>query len=393
MRPSRQRRLALLLAAVLVPVAALLVGPVATASAATMFSDDFTDGDTAGWSKSGGTWGVVTGGSPAVRQSNVGSENARLFTGSTGWTDYLVQARVKPLSLGPGGQVGLLARAAGSTRYYRLALLPGNQVQLQAVNGGAVTVLAGISHPVATGSWHTLAVEVTGGTVRGHVDGVFVGEVTSSLTGAGRIGLQTAYSSASFDDVLVRNNDVPPTTPPAPTHTPPPSPTTPPVTPPATTPPSTPPPTSPPPGTVVLVVATDGDDANPGTLARPLRTIQRAHDLAEPGTTIAVRGGTYAPTSTIKILKDGNGNHPITLMNYQGEKVVIDGENMPYTPGAVGSSIPRADRGVLHVEADWWRFVGLEIVHGPYGIFGVDTNYGRYERLVTRDNYESGLHL
>ena len=92
MRPSRQRRLALLLAAVLVPVATLLVGPVTTASAATMFSDDFADGDTAGWSKSGGTWGVVTDGSPAVRQSNVGSEDARLFTGSTGWTDYLVQA-------------------------------------------------------------------------------------------------------------------------------------------------------------------------------------------------------------------------------------------------------------------------------------------------------------
>ncbi|WP_422756452.1 right-handed parallel beta-helix repeat-containing protein [Micromonospora sp. WMMD708] len=209
------------------------------------------------------------------------------------------------------------------------------------------------------------------------------------LVAAGRIGLQTASSVATFDDVLVRDGGTAPTTPPSPT---PPSPT-PSVTPSPGTPPVTPPPTVPPPGTVVLVVATDGDDANPGTLARPLRTIQRAHDLAQPGTTIAVRGGTYAPTSTIKILKDGNGYHPITLMNYQGEKVVIDGENMPYTPAAVGAGIPRADRGVLHVEADWWRFVGLEIIHGPYGIFGVDTNYGRYERLVTRDNYESGLHL
>ena len=92
------------------------------------------------------------------------------------------------------------------------------------------------------------------------------------------------------------------------------------MTPPATTPPLTPPPTVPPPGTVVLVVATDGDDANPGALARPLRTIQRAHDLAEPGTTIAVRGGTYAPTSTIKILKDGTPGQPITLTSYQGKR-------------------------------------------------------------------------
>ncbi|WFE92919.1 LamG-like jellyroll fold domain-containing protein [Micromonospora sp. WMMD987] len=406
MRPSRQRRLALLLAGVLVPVTALLLGPVTPASAATLFSDDFTDGNTAGWSKSGGSWGVVTDGSPALRQSNADSDNARLFAGSTGWTDYTVQARVKPLSLGAAGQVGLLARASGATRYYRLALLSGDRVQLQAVNGGAVTVLASATRTVTTDTWYTLAVEVAGTTVRGSVDGVLVGQATSPLIRAGRIGVQTATATASFDDVLVRDGGIAPTTaPPSPTtpptspttappSTPPPTTTTPaPTTVPPTTPPATPPPTSPPPGAVVLVVATDGDDADPGTLDRPLRTIQRAHDLAQPGTTIAVRGGTYAPTSTIKILKDGTSYHPITLTNYQGEKVVIDGENMPYTPGAVGSSIPRADRGALHVEADWWRFIGLEIVHGPYGIFGVDTNNGSYERLVTRDNYESGLHL
>ncbi|WP_194822293.1 family 16 glycoside hydrolase [Micromonospora sp. S-DT3-3-22] len=392
MRPSPHRRLAPLLAAVLTATVALLAGPATTASAATMFSDDFTDGDTAGWSRSGGNWGVVTDGSPALRQSDAGSANARLFAGSTGWTDYTVQARVKPLGLGPGGHVGLLARASGATRYYRLALLPGDRVQLQAVNGSAVTVLASATRTVTTGVWYTLAVEVTGGTVRGSVDGVPVGQATSPLVAAGRIGLQTVSSSATFDDVLVRDGGIAPTTPPAPTHTPPPSPT-PSVTPPPTTPPVTPPPTTEPPGAVVLVVATDGDDTNPGTTARPLRTIQRAHDLAEPGTTIAVRGGTYAPTSTIRILKDGTADHPITLMNYPGEKVVIDGENMPYTPGAVGSSIPRADRGALHVEGDWWRFVGLEIIRGPYGIFGVDTDNGSYERLVTRDNYESGLHL
>ncbi len=42
---------------------------------------------------------------------------------------------------GTDGFVGLLARSKSSTTFYRLALLPG-QVQLQAVNSGAVTVLA-----------------------------------------------------------------------------------------------------------------------------------------------------------------------------------------------------------------------------------------------------------
>ncbi|MEU4449087.1 carbohydrate-binding protein [Actinosynnema sp. NPDC050801] len=142
-----------------------------------------------------------------------------------------------------------------------------------------------------------------------------------------------------------------------------------------------------------LYVATNGNDANPGTLAAPLRTIQRGVDLAQPGYTIHVRGGTYAPSTNIQILKNGTSGQPITLRNYNGEHVVVDGENMPYTPGAVGSSIPRPERGAVHIEGDHWRLIGLEIVHGPYGVFGLDTNNNVFERLVTRDNYESGLHI
>jgi hypothetical protein len=142
-----------------------------------------------------------------------------------------------------------------------------------------------------------------------------------------------------------------------------------------------------------LYVATNGSDSNPGTLSAPLKTIQRAVDLAQPGTTIQVRGGTYAPSSNIQLLKSGSAGQPITLRGYNGERVVIDGENMPYTPGAVGSSIPRAQRGAVHIEGDHWRLIGLEIIHGPYGVFALDTGDNVFDRLVTRDNYESGFHL
>ncbi|MGR6919543.1 right-handed parallel beta-helix repeat-containing protein [[Actinomadura] parvosata] len=142
-----------------------------------------------------------------------------------------------------------------------------------------------------------------------------------------------------------------------------------------------------------LYVATDGNDAGPGTLAAPLRTIQRAVDLAQPGYTIFIRGGTYAPGTNIQLLKNGTPGQPITMTAYNRERVVIDGENMPYTPGAVGSSIPRAERGAVHIEGDHWRLVGLEIVHGPYGVFGLDAAGNVFDRLITRDNYESGLHL
>lgn len=142
-----------------------------------------------------------------------------------------------------------------------------------------------------------------------------------------------------------------------------------------------------------LTVATDGDDGAPGTLAAPLRTLQRAVDLAEPGTVIQIRGGAYAPETNVQINKDGLPGAPITMTAYEGEHVVIDGENMPHTPGELDGSIPRPDRGALHVEGDWWVFADLEIIHGPYGIFCMNCNNNVFERLVTRDNYETGLHL
>ncbi|MFI6851008.1 right-handed parallel beta-helix repeat-containing protein [Streptomyces sp. NPDC050416] len=142
-----------------------------------------------------------------------------------------------------------------------------------------------------------------------------------------------------------------------------------------------------------LVVAPGGDDSGPGTLDRPLRTIQRAVDLARPGDTISVRGGTYALTDNITITTSGTASQPITLAAHQGERVVVDGEKLPAGHTPVGGSIPRAERGAVHMEASHWRISGLEIVNGPYGVYcdGCDSNV--FARLSTHDNYESGFQL
>src|SRR5687768_8462276 len=62
-----------------------------------------------------------------------------------------------------------------------------------------------------------------------------------------------------------------------------------------------------------LYVATTGDDGNAGTVTAPLKTIQKAVDLAQPGDTIHLRGGTYAPKTNVQILKNGTQSAPITL--------------------------------------------------------------------------------
>ncbi|GIE98595.1 silent information regulator protein Sir2 [Paractinoplanes rishiriensis] len=140
-------------------------------------------------------------------------------------------------------------------------------------------------------------------------------------------------------------------------------------------------------------VAPNGNDSNAGSQAAPFATIQKAISVVAAGDSITVRGGTYALTSNIQITKSGTSSAPITLAAAAGERVVIDGEALGYTPGAVGSTIPAAQRGAIHMEASYWRISGLEIVHGPYGVYCANCNNNTFERLVTHDNYETGFQL
>ncbi|MEU4690321.1 family 16 glycoside hydrolase [Actinoplanes sp. NPDC023714] len=192
---------------------AVLIG--APARAATLFGDTFDDGDAAGWSHNGGAWSVVTDGSPAYRQSST-STNARALTGATTWTDYTVQARVKTT-----GTAGVAARARSTSQYYAFVLTGGGTAQLQRVSGGTATVLA--TAPVAAGTgWRTLALHGQGSTLTGYVDGTAVARAVDGAFGAGRIGLVTSSSSATFDDVVV--DTVAPGPGPSPTPTTPPPP-------------------------------------------------------------------------------------------------------------------------------------------------------------------------
>jgi Pel9A-like, right handed beta helix region/Protein of unknown function (DUF1565) len=143
----------------------------------------------------------------------------------------------------------------------------------------------------------------------------------------------------------------------------------------------------------MLVVATNGNDADAGTVDRPLLTIQKAVDLARPGDTISLRAGRYAPTKNVQVTHSGTATARITMTSFPGEHAIIDGEQMPDTPAPLGSSIPNGERGAIHLEASFWTFSDLEIVNGPYAIFGRNGGNNVFLRLSTHDNYESGLHL
>jgi hypothetical protein len=70
-----------------------------------------------------------------------------------------------------------------------------------------------------------------------------------------------------------------------------------------------------------LYVSRAGSDSNPGTRARPWRTVQKALQALEPGETALVRAGTY--TENLLMSRAGTASAPITVRAYPGERVVL----------------------------------------------------------------------
>ncbi|WOO39636.1 right-handed parallel beta-helix repeat-containing protein [Rubellicoccus peritrichatus] len=75
-----------------------------------------------------------------------------------------------------------------------------------------------------------------------------------------------------------------------------------------------------------LYVSVDGSDSQSGSFEQPYETIQKAVDMAEPGTAIFVRGGVYG--ERIAWNTSGMSDAPIVLRNYPGESVAIDGGDL-----------------------------------------------------------------
>ncbi len=74
-------------------------------------------------------------------------------------------------------------------------------------------------------------------------------------------------------------------------------------------------------------VAIDGKDSNPGTRTAPLRTIQRAADLAQPGDVVTVHAGVYRE----RVDPPRGGESDTKRITYQaapGEKVEIKGSEV-----------------------------------------------------------------
>jgi hypothetical protein len=107
-------------------------------------------------------------------------------------------------------------------------------------------------------------------------------------------------------------------------------------------------------------VSTRGSDSGAGTSSSPFRTVQKAADVARPGDTILVHGGTYS--GQVRITRSGTSSSPITLKP-AGDGAVTLTASLPSV--SCGQTDPPNDRTLMvQTGADWWRVEDLSIVGG-----------------------------
>lgn len=174
-----------------------------TASAATLATDDFEDGNAAGWTTTGGTWIVTRADSRVLRQSSLAT-SAVARTGQQSWRNYTVTADVRPESFnGMPGFAGVAARVQSPSTYYALVLRPDDTAALVRVaGGGSPSTLAVAEVDVAEDTTYSLSLRVDGQRLTGWVNGAELTATDGFILG-GRAGLVTRRTTASFDNVSV----------------------------------------------------------------------------------------------------------------------------------------------------------------------------------------------
>ncbi len=156
-------------------------------------------------------------------------------------------------------------------------------------------------------------------------------------------------------------------------------------------------------GAAEFFVAPTGNDRDPGTLAKPFATVQRAQDAVAPGDIVNIRGGTYVMQKSqiahkeriwayvIYLNKSGTPDHRITYQAYKDERPIFDFS-------AVKPAGMRID--AFYIPASWVHIKGLEVTgvqvtikqHTQSICFANDGSHNIYELLNMHDGQAIGIY-
>ena len=129
-------------------------------------------------------------------------------------------------------------------------------------------------------------------------------------------------------------------------------------------------------------VSTTGNDANPGSLALPWRTIYKATRTVAAGDSVYIRGGIYQ--ESVIFYASGTQTAPITIAGYPGEEAILDG-NAYQTP------VPHSGNALIQVRGDWTIIRDLTFTRS--GDQGVTTKgaHDTIENVYSHHNWGWGI--
>lgn len=361
-------------------------GTLQSVSGTVIFSDDFEDGNSTGWSTNGGSWSVVTDGTKVLKQSST-SATAYAYTGTSTWADYAVQATVKPLSFnGTDKTIALIARFQTTSNFYFVKLSNANTLSIQKRSGGSNSILSSKTYTVQTGTSYTIAFAVSGSTLSAYVNDILELSVTDTAFAAGKIGVYAVNASAEFDNIAVYDTTAVST--PSPSASSSASATaTATVTASSTSTSSASPSATATAGTTPIIgaiyISPSGSDSNSGTIGSPFYSLAKAVTYAVSGSTIYVRGGTYAYSAMVTLSQSGTSSAPINIFAYPGENPVFDYSTQTYAS---------ANRAIL-LTGNYWYIKGIEICYAGDNGIKLEGNYNIIEQCVFHHNGDSGIQL
>jgi len=136
----------------------------------------------------------------------------------------------------------------------------------------------------------------------------------------------------------------------------------------------------------IYYVAPGGLDTNPGTEAKPWRTIGKAADTLVAGDTVSIKAGTYS--ERVVPQASGSAGNLITYAAYPGHAVTIDGTGVPI-PAGWGGLFEISSRSYIQVSGLRICDAGPDDNHA--GILVEDSSYVTIEGNVTYNTASSGI--
>ena len=131
-----------------------------------------------------------------------------------------------------------------------------------------------------------------------------------------------------------------------------------------------------PPPQGVRYVSTSGNDANAGTQAAPLRTIQRCLDILQAGDTCTVLAGTYNESLTLRT--SGTASQPITLKCETARACTVNSGNVQ----TLGTS-----NRTHYYTIDGLRFIGTAVTSEATLYFGQGTVWSATDETLGNDGF------